>query len=199
MKSISLTILLSLFLFACNGESTQAPLPAKNFKDQYTLADFKLNDIYQYWEIRKGNHSYQSQGHEVLYQFDETKYTQLSTQQIERLQTIHTDYGYDSQCQPEYCPIYAVAVQPDNYFVIQSETDLIVFFEEIDTEAEVFYYLSKSGTSPKSFEKNTLGYKVLVAWDNHCGTRGEKLVQVHTDGTVETIKELNESHYDGCY
>ena len=135
----------------------------------------------------------------MLRKFDNSRYEQLSTEQLSRLNSINVDNGYDTKCGADYCPIYGVAVLSDSFFTIESETDLITFFDEIDTEAELYVYLSKSGSQAKTYEKNGLGYKVLISWDNNCGTRGENLVQVFTDGTVEVIQELSVSEYNGCY
>ncbi|MGJ8679649.1 hypothetical protein, partial [Paraglaciecola sp.] len=63
MKNISFTLIISIILLACNAseqaESTIDKIPSRNFADEYLMADFKLNDNYQYWEIRKGNDSTQ--------------------------------------------------------------------------------------------------------------------------------------------
>jgi hypothetical protein len=196
--NISVTLTFTLMLVACNS-SEEAQLPTRSFADSYSLTDFNLNDDYRYWEIRQGNSSYQKAGHTVLQKFDTNKHSTLTSDQISRLQKINVDNGYDSTCRPEYCPIYGVAVLSDSFFTIESETDLITFFDEIDTEAELYVYLSKSGSQAKTYEKNGLGYKALVSWDNYCGTRGENLVQVFTDGTVEVIREISVSEYNGCY
>ncbi|MCF2947474.1 hypothetical protein L0668_05100 [Paraglaciecola aquimarina] len=204
MKNFSFTLIISIMLLACNGteqtNSTSVQLPASSFAEQYSMADFKLNDNYQYWEIRKGTDlSTAKVGHTVLNKYDPEKFTALQNDLSNRIEAVQSDYGFDSQCLPSYCPIYGVAIRQDDIVVIESQQDLLVFFDYIDTEAEVFVYLNKNGAVPKSYEKNALGYKVLVAWDDLCGTHGEKLVQVFTDGTVEDIKELSETQYDGCY
>lgn len=198
ITNISVTLAITLVLVACNS-SEQTQLPVQPFADKYSLADFTLNDDYHYWEIRQGNTSYQKSGYTVLQKFETNKHSTLTVDQIATLEKINVDNGYDSTCRPDYCPIYGVAVLSDSFFTIESESDLITFFDEIDTEAELFVYLSKAGSIAKSYEKNGLGYKVLVSWDNFCGTRGENLVQVFTDGTVEVIQELSVSEYDGCY
>lgn len=191
-------------LLACNGteqaELSSTQMPSRSFSDQYSIADFKLNDNYQYWEIRKGSDLTQVKtSHTVIYKYDLEKYSTLQPELSTRLNAVQSDYGFDTQCQPKYCPIYAVATLENDIVLIESRDDLLIFFDKIDTEAEVFIYLNNSGTQPKFYEKNNLGYKVLVAWDDLCGTRGENLVQVFTDGTVEVIQELSVSEYDGCY
>ena len=98
-------------LLACNGteqaDSTSAKLPANNFSDQYAMSDFKLNDNYQYWEIRKGNDfSEQKLGHTVLNKYDPEKFTALRSDLSSRIEAVQSDYGFDSQCLPGYCPIF---------------------------------------------------------------------------------------------
>ncbi|MGJ8681026.1 hypothetical protein, partial [Paraglaciecola sp.] len=134
-----------------------------------------------------------------LYKYYQDKYSALQPELSSRLNAVQSDYGFDTQCQPNYCAIYGVAVLEGDITVIESQDDLLLFFDYIDTEAEVYVYLNRKGTQPKAYEKNALGYKVLVSWDNLCGTRGENLVQVFTDGTVEIIQELSVQEYDGCY
>ncbi len=186
-----------MFLFACN-HTQQANLPSTKFSEEYTLSDFNLNDDYSYWEIRQGNNHYQDEEHTVLQKFDEEKHAQLSSKQKYQLNALNIDYGFDSKCLPDYCPVYGAALLNDSIFTVQSKSELLTFFQHIDTEAEVYIYLSTQGSTAKAYEKNALGYKVLLAWDNSCGSRGENLVQVYSDGTVEVIQELSTTEYDGC-
>ncbi|MEP0354732.1 MAG: hypothetical protein ABJH06_05570 [Paraglaciecola sp.] len=192
---LTLTIL-SLLCLSC---SDSEDLPTQAFADEYQLADFNLSDSYIYWEKRRGNlYGQEEQADEVLIQFDAEIYTDLSTEQVALLDTADTNNGYDAQCLPEYCPIYGVALLNDSSFVIESMTDLVDFFGDIDTEAELYHLVSVDSSVAKSYEKNEDGYRVVVEWNNLCGLKGTNLIQVFTDGSQELIKELTTEETGTC-
>ncbi|MEP1384373.1 MAG: hypothetical protein ABJK64_11375 [Paraglaciecola sp.] len=192
---LTLTIL-SLLCLSC---SDSEDLPKQAFADEYQLADFNLSDSYIYWEKRRGNlYGQDEQADEVLIQFDAEIYTDLSTEQVALLDTADTNNGYDAQCLPEYCPIYGVALLNDSSFVIESMTDLVDFFGDIDTEAELYHLVSVDSSVAKSYEKNEDGYRVVVEWNNLCGLKGTNLIQVFTDGSQELIKELTTEETGTC-
>ncbi|MFT2090047.1 hypothetical protein [Paraglaciecola sp. 2405UD69-4] len=196
MKNYLLSSIIMLLCMACN-DSTD--LPKQEFADEYQLADFKLSDAYIYWEIRRGNlYSQEDQADEVLTQFDAEIYTDLSTEQVALLDTADTNNGYDAQCLPEYCPIYGVALLNDSSFVIESMTDLVDFFGDIDTEAELYHLLAIDYSVPETFEENDEGYRVVIAWNNLCGLKGTNLIQVYPDGSQELIKELTTEETGVC-
>ncbi|MGF1732192.1 hypothetical protein [Photobacterium kasasachensis] len=198
MRKISLISLLCLGLFGCNGDNGDE-LPSTEFSGSYKLSDFTLNENYAYWEVRQGNMSHQESSEDiVLNKFDDDIYSNLSTEQVNLLAEADTNYGFDSRCAPMYCPIYGVAILGTQVTLIESNTDLISFFGEVDTEAELSYLLSVGYANAKYYEKNEIGYKVIIEWDNLCGTRGENLIQVHKNGTVELLKELSTEEYQGC-
>ena len=197
MRNIFVVTLLSLMLIACNKDDEL--LPDNVFSDVYQLSDFSLNDAYLYWEIRLGNMEYQADDEDfILDSFDGDILEQLTPEQLSLLDHADTNNGFDAACAPSYCPIYAVALLTGSVFVVQSPSDLLVLFDVIDTEAELYYLLSVNASQAKYFQENSLGYKVIVEWDNLCGTRGEDLVQVYTDGTIEKIRQLNTESYQGC-
>jgi len=190
--------LLSITLLGCQSDGDDA-LPNTQFASSYQLSDFNLNDSYNYWEVRRGNMQHQAEeADEVMVRFNDEIHASLTTEQRELLANADTNNGYDAQCLPSYCPIYGVALLNDNAVVIESKSDLLEFFGDIDTEAELAHLLSIGYSTPKFFQKNDLGYKAILGWDSLCGQRGENLIQVDFDGTITIIKELSTEEYNSC-
>jgi hypothetical protein len=148
---------LSILLFTCFGcNDSNESLPAQIFSTDYQLANFNLSDEYGYWKIRRGNMSRQEESNdEVLYQFDEDIYSTLSAEKINLLNFADSNNGFDAQSAPAFCPIYAVALLQDSTFTIE----LLTFFGDIDTEAELYHFLSVGYSVAKRFEKM---YKVIL-------------------------------------
>jgi len=197
-----IVILLSIYISACNSD-VQESLPNNAFPEIIRFSDFNLNDEYIYWEVRRGNLPDEEYFEDdVIARFDESILPTLTETQRDLLSSADTNNGFDVQCRPFYCPIYGVALLDDSTFIIESQSDMIYFFDGIDTTAELSSWLSISSslgtTSAKYYEKNESGYRVILDYDNLCGTKGTNLIQVYTDGTVELIKELSKKTYDGC-
>lgn len=190
---------LTILSLLCLGCSDSDDLPKQAFADEYQLVDFNLSDSYIYWEKRRGNlYGQEGQADEVLIQYDAEIYTDLSTEQIALLDMADTNNGYDAQCLPDYCPLYGVALLQDSIFVIESMTDLVDFFGDIDTEAELYHLLAVDYSVPETFEENDEGYRVVIAWNNLCGLKGTNLIQVYPDGTQALIKELTTEETNTC-
>lgn len=190
---------LTILSLLCLGCSDSDDLPKQAFADEYQLVDFNLSDSYIYWEKRRGNlYGQEGQADEVLIQYDAEIYTDLSTEQIALLDMADTNNGYDAQCLPDYCPLYGVALLQDSIFVIESMTDLVDFFGDIDTEAELYHLLAVDYSVPETFEENDEGYRVVIAWNNLCGLKGTNLIQVYPDGTQVLIKELTTEETNTC-
>ena len=197
-----IVILLTISISACNSDNEES-LPNNEFPEITVFSDFSLNDEYIYWEVRRGNLPDEEYFEDaVIARFDESILTTLTETQRDLLSSADTNNGFDVQCRPAFCPIYGVALLNDSVFIIESQSDMIYFFDGIDTTAELSSWLSISSslgdTSPKYYEKNESGYRVILDYDDLCGTKGTNLIQVYTDGTVELIKELSTETYDGC-
>jgi len=190
-------LLLSLFLSGCGTEEQR--LPSDEYKEEVTLSSFSLNDNYIYWEIRVGNMFHQEEDEdEVILRYDDEVLSELTPAQIKLLENADTNNGFDAYCAPGYCPVYGVALLVDSVFIIESRQDLLTFFGSIDTLAELSRWLDTNGYSLRKYENIASGYRVIAAWDNDCGTRGEDLVEVLLDGTINKIKELSSEEYNGC-
>lgn len=182
-----------VFLTACNGDG---PLPDTPFQDEYTLSDFTLADSYDYFEVRRTFPMDSNIAPEVIVQYDNTD--SLTDTQLALLSEANAETGYSGGCLPGYCIFYAVALLDDYVLTIESMDDLLVFFNNVDTPAELQFYLAANHYEALYFEANDSGYEVVAAWDNACGKRGEDLLQVDTDGTITKIRNIKTETYNGC-
>jgi len=205
MKIKLLLTFFILLLFSSCGSSnrfedyTQLP----KLEEVY-LKDFKLNEKYDYWEIRRGLMYYSSSEvypDEVIYSFDKEKLNGLSSEAQLSLKTVDRDdiLGFTSQCQPAFCPIYGVAIRENKAISITSDEELLAFFDGINTEAELSIWAWANEYKAKSYKEIKSGYSVVVGWDNLCGSRGEDLIEVESDTGIIIQKErLFTKSYDGC-
>ena len=179
-------------------------LPSIAFSDDYQLSSFTLSDDYAYWEIRRGKLSEgEIQGYRVLEQFDEDSFNSLDETQTEIISNTSSLSGFAGFCRPSFCPVYAVAINGYSVTVIDSGYDLTEFFGEIDTEAELKVRLDYAQdyaqrTTPTFYEEVDDGYMVLMSWDTLCQLRGEDLIKVYRDGTIEKIREISRENYESC-
>lgn len=202
----TLLIVISLSLVACSGDDQPLPesprqtlsIPETTFSGEYSAEDFDLAQPVDYWEIRLGAiPGLGSDEFERLMTFDASSYEALDDTQKSILEeTTVLDTGFGAQCRPLYCPVYAVSLTGFDATVIDSDALLLEFFGDIDTEAELLVYLTyaqnyKEQVRPLAFEANAEGYRVHVAWDSLCLVRGEDLIQVSPDGTIERLEELS--------
>lgn len=195
-------IFLSILLLGCGSDDTSEPtdnLPSEEHEESVTLSSFNLSDEYIYWEIRVGNMSHQEPTNDrVIAKYDEEIYSNLTPTEISLLESIDSVTGFDAQCAPSYCPVFGVALFSNSAVAIESKQDLLRFFGDIDTVAELSRWISSNNYSLQKYEVTDYGYRVIASWDNNCGTRGEDLIKVFKDGTIEKIKELSSESYNGC-
>ncbi|WP_024460057.1 hypothetical protein [Marinimicrobium sp. LS-A18] len=208
----TLLLAISLSLVACSGDDHPSPenprqtlsIPETTFSGEYSAEDFDLAQPVDYWEIRLGAiPGLGSDEFERLMTFDASTHEALNdTQKAILEETTVLDTGFGAQCRPLYCPVYAVSLTGFDATVIDSDALLLEFFGDIDTEAELFVYLTHtpnlSVLTPLAFEANDEGYIVHVAWDSQCLVRGENLIQVSPDGTIETLEELSQEETGVC-
>ncbi|WP_300426627.1 hypothetical protein [uncultured Thalassolituus sp.] len=205
---LSFLLLLSLIVSGCGGDKSDGSLPDMEFggKSNYVLSDFDLNNEVRYWEIRMGplpqsewrdeiGYLYE---YDVLYQFDETGLASLSEQEVQNLNDVDSQYGFSSECLPDYCPIYGVSVQGGSVVVIASDQELLDFFGTINTHAELDVWLWAKSYQARYYQEVEGGYMVVVAWDNLCGTSGEDLIFVDHNGVITKQREISRESYSGC-
>lgn len=207
-SKLYLLLLLSLIVSSCGGDESNGSLPDKDFggKSNYVLSDFDPNDEIKYWEIRRGplpqsewrdeiGYLYE---YDVLYQFDETRLESLSDAEVQNLNDADSQYGFSSQCLPDYCPIYGVSVQRSSVVIIASDQELLDFFGTINTLAELDIWLWANSYQARHYQEVESGYLVVVAWDNLCGTSGEDLIFVDHNGVITKQREISRESYSGC-
>jgi len=176
-------------------------LPQNEFSATTNLSDFNLNDSYIYWEIRRGNMSHQDASEDtVRIQYDAQIYDTLTPEQLTLLSAADTDSGFEYNCQPGICPLYAVALLENTSVIIDSKSEVLNFLGEIDTPAELKWLLSigSGARSTTFYETNDLGYLAIHVINDLCGTSTTQLVQVYVSGTVEVIKTLAVEKFEWC-
>ena len=174
-------------------------MPDQSFSHSYNAADFNLSENDEDWEIRKGPVSGSSStDYEVRSQYDTEYFDGLSEFQRELVRDQASNFGYDAQCMPGYCPIYIVALLNGSPVVIDSRTELLAFLGEIDTESELSLWLSANNYSGLNYEFDNGVYHVLAGWDSLCGTRGTDLIRVLPTGEIDFIRQQSEENYSGC-
>lgn len=188
-------VALLLLLSAC-GEN-KPDLPTEEFSKDYILADFNLDEDYDYWEVRLGRPwETGDSAVEVLYQYDDDAYAGLDSTQLQVLSDTKSDNGISYGCYPSGCNFYVIALLGYSPVIVDSVVDLNEFLGEIDTEAELWVRLDYASdyheiTTPESFEEVPGGgYRAVISWNNTGGTRGRDLVTVSPDGSIEKITEL---------
>jgi hypothetical protein len=201
--SLSPLILLPiLLLFGCNYGSDSKKsesLPTEVNEEIPSFSSFNLSDEYIYWEIRVGNMPHQdSTGDEVIVKYDENIFLNLTSVEKSQLASIDSVTGFDAWCAPSYCPVFGVALLSNEAIAIESRQDLLAFFGAIDTVAELSRWISTNNYGLRKYEITDYGFRVIASWDNDCGTRGEDLIKVFRDGTIEKIRELSSESYNGC-
>lgn len=197
-------LLLSL-LTGCGSESgDEITMPSKAFSNDYQLSDFNLAADYSFWEIRLGSLPTEDiYKFQVINRFDTEGYQALDVVQRQNLDTTVSQTGFSQSCLPSFCSYYAVAIKNDATQLIDSTSDLIDFFAEIDTEAELKIRLDyaqdyKARTIPLFYEVIEGGYLVLLNWDTLCQLRGQDLVKVYKNGKIEKIREVSTESYSSC-
>lgn len=197
--------LIALFplLSACGENGPD--LPTKEFSEEYVLADFNLDEDYDYWDIRL-EYSFESADppYRFIYQYDPEVYENLDNVQLQTLESISSENGIIPIT--IFGNIYAVALLGYSPLVIDSVVDLVEFFDEIDTEAELWVRLRyatdyDTGTTiyapytgadiiPETFEEVPAGYRVVLRWYDGRGEQGKDLVIVRTNGSVTKLDQL---------
>lgn len=167
-------------------------LPATEFSGAYVLADFTLSDTYAYWEIRRGEPGIPEIDYIVIASFDEERLQSLTDAQLEALAVASADIGFRSECEPGGCPVYGVAIKGDFPVLITSDAQLLSFFGQIDTPAELSLWLTAHDYTPVSYEETAAGYLAVADWDNLCGTRGSDLLFVGSDGVITVQRTLSQ-------
>jgi hypothetical protein len=192
-------------LAGCGGESgDEITLPSKAFSNDYQRSDFNLAADYSFWEIRLGSLPTEDiYKFQVIERFDSESYQTLDDVQRQHLDTTVSQTGFSQSCLPSFCAYYAVAIKNDTTVLIDSTSDLLEFFSEIDTEAELKIRLDyaqdyKAKTIPLLYEVTEGGYLVLLNWDTLCQLRGQDLVKVHKNGKIEKIREISAESYSSC-
>lgn len=195
MRTQFLIALISCLFFTGCGSEDENSLPATEYDLRPTLTDFNLSDEYRYWEIRRGE--FEGPDSKIA-QYNEDIYSALSESQQSQLDDVSSDTGFDAYCQPNYCPVYAVALISDSIMLIDSIEDLKAFFGTIDTPAELHRWLQSYEYRLKKYDETEYGYRVLASWDNLCGRKGQDVIDVYSDGSIVFIKEVSSEEYLGC-
>ena len=207
--ALILSVFLCVLIVACK-EDDSGPTLAHTFTGNYEIDDYTLSIESQYWEIRIGFPEYDEYPHEVsseaeyevIKSVDAETYSTLSTIQLDVLQATTSEHGFYWTCLPEACPVYAVSMDGDYATLIDSDEELLDFFGEIDTEAELYDCLDysdyKTFVSPVSWETDGENYIAIVDWSNGCGLQGTDLIHVSRKGEINKIRTLTESTTEYC-
>lgn len=199
-----------LFLLSGCGEGTTGvrigiDVPEDEFAQEYALSDFKLNQSYDYLELRAEFINTDEPDHLLLESYDAEAKALLDDTQLELLSVIESQTGFKAGCRPSYCPFYAVTLRDYTIDVIDSENELLALLDGINTEAEVYVWLVYTeqyheGTKePLALYEIEGGYRVLLDWDTGCGLRGQDVIDVFTDGGIEKVLEIKRQNYNACW
>ncbi len=199
----------SLFLVACGGSSDEdtslehdyPEMNSGSYASNYSMTDFSISTASDYWEIRTGLPS-EPEEYSLVRVVDEDTLTALSDVQRDVLNSTASGSGFKIDCQIS-CFNYLVSVKDDYATVISTYDELKAFFGSIDTEAELYVWLSESDYSlevePRSWEATATGFKAIIEWDTHCAHSGTDLVDVSSDGTITLLERLEEKTDGPCY
>ncbi len=190
-----------LLLTACGASSDDDQELEHQFSDNYSISDFSLSADTDYWEIRTAIPE-TPEDYSTNRQVDEAAFISLSPVQTDVLNATFSESGFKTGC-PNTCFNYVVSLSDDYATVISSYDELKAFFGNIDTDAELYIWLSESDYSlvvePQSWEATATGYRAIITWDSLCAHRGTDLVDVTADGTITMVKRFEEKTDGSCF
>jgi len=174
-----------------NNVDPDFPRLAYQASENQHLVDFKLSVETQYWEVRNGQDPYVYPNYNVIAQYDEEIWQNLNALEQDALQSASANTGFRDMCAlgwiPDGCLRYAVALTSGSIITINTKVALLDFFGEIDTVAELAFWLSQRNEWLRFYRITEFGYQVL-ATENFCGNITDGVSDVYKDGTVVQLE-----------
>lgn len=193
-----------VFLFAIISSScSNTDFNGVAFPTYFPLDEFNLDKEYQYIEIRRDNFGSDDKSFDIVHQLLIDGVLPNATIQAE-LDDMTSSTGFYYGCFPAGCPFYAVTLTVNNEInVWDSKQAMFDAFVQIDTVAEVYFWLKYSGfepiITPKSYKIDEDGsYLVEADWDTVCQLQGRSIFKVTPQGTVSEFERIKEEKYDSC-
>lgn len=196
-------------------ENDDLPQLSQSFAtpNDYSFADFQLTADVRYWEMRLGPRDgliYDEEMEEwvfiprhhpaeTLWSFDSEQYQLLSEEIRQQVAESSSETGFTAGCQPDYCPVFAVAVKNDDVKMAITLSELLGLFDYLDTEAELYLWLWANEYQPLSYKKDVNSYEVIVHWlDPMC--REDKYYRLFVDqsGGITEMELLLKKAPDLC-
>lgn len=180
---------------ASNSIAANPDLPDTPFSERsaYVLADFDLETTPVYWEVRRGpveGPDVEEEPVHVLYSYDSSATEEFTQIQIDALAEAESSSGFGVSCLPMYCPIYGVIIEGNEAQLLTTESELLAFFGNINSEAELNLWLYANEYYARTYQEVDGGYEVVAAWDDSCGENGEDLLFVDTAGVITKLETL---------
>lgn len=186
----AILISVGLILASCGSGGSDQNLPITPFPERgtYTLSDFSLSKTVDYWHIEQGS-MVDPYPDEVLFQFNADTYDGLSDTLKADIDSQNSNTGFMYGCDPSSCSHYGVTLEGSVIDLVISKDELLDLFQEVDTAAELDFWLWAHRYDAKLFELTETGYRVLS--DTHpCNGNGELLLEVNSNGTIEVIRTV---------
>jgi len=186
-------------LFSINSTSRETFQPL----DQYQYEDFNLTEDVLYWETRIGPSQLagvpQVSRHELLFFYAQEALAATFEDRLdELLQNDEPLTGFADKCFPSRCLAYIAGLNPQSNFTILTDQELANFFGEIDTEAELAYWLWSEDYIPLDYQAEDSGFEVTVETSIVCPQRARLRVFVDANGVITPVENLPPESVETC-
>src|SRR5690606_22201765 len=185
-------------LFSFSSTSREAFLPL----DEYQSDDFNLTEDALYWETRIGPAL--SAGvpqvfrHQLLFFYAQEALVATFDNRSDELVQVEPLTGFADKCFPSRCLAYIAGLNPQRDFTILTDQELANFFGEIDTEAELAYWLWSEDYIPLDYQAEDSGFEVTVETSIVCPQRARLRVFVDANGVITPVENLPPESVETC-
>lgn len=203
-------VLMALLLVGC-GDSDEGGLfsgfrstARANFQplDQYQYDDFNLSEDVLYWETRVGPAlaagTPQVFRHQLLFFYAQEELVASFEDRLDELPQEEPLTGFADNCYPSRCLIYIAGLTPESSFTILTDQELVNFFGDLDTEAELAYWLWSEGYIPRDFMAVDSGFEATVETSILCPQRTRLRVFVDGNGVITPVENQPEDSVETC-
>src|SRR5690606_5287004 len=185
-------------LFSFSSTSREAFLPL----DEYQSDDFNLTEDALYWETRIGPAL--SAGvpqvfrHQLLFFYAQEALVATFENRLDELVQVEPLTGFADKCFPSRCLAYIAGLNPQSDFTILTDQELASFFGEIDTEAELAYWLWSADYIPLDYMVEDSGFEVTVETSVVCPQRSRLRLFVDANGVITPVETLSSESVETC-
>lgn len=185
-------------LFSFNSTSREAFLPL----DQYQSDDFNLTEDALYWETRVGPATQagvpQVLRHQLLFFYAQEALVATFENRLDELIQTEPLAGFADKCFPSRCLVYIAGLTPQSNFTILTDQELASFLGEIDTEAELAYWLWAEDYIPLDYLVEEGGFEVTVETSTICPQRTRQRLFVDNNGVITPVENLPSESVETC-